>query len=148
MTGFFDRMLGRGKEPTASKAKERLQFVLVHDRINLPPERLKEMKEEILAVISKYVAVASDEVDIALEQRDRNQNRLIAEIPFSKSIDKKDITHPSRNAAKSNMMLDENDDLLLDDDEDEAMETRRNIATTHHAFDDSIDDDLGDLNDD
>ena len=140
MTGFFDRMLGRGKEPTASKAKERLQFVLVHDRINLPPERLKEMKEEILAVISKYVAVASDEVDIALEQRDRNQNRLIAEIPFSKSIDKKDDTHPSRNTAKSSMLLDENDDLLLDDDDD-IMETRRNMAATDNVEDG----DLGDF---
>ena len=143
MTGFFDRMLGRGKEPTANKAKERLQFVLVHDRINLPPERLKEMKEEILAVISKYVAVASDEVDIALEQRDRNQNRLIAEIPFSKSIDKKDDTHPSRNAAKSKLMFDENDDLLLDDDDD-IMETRRNMAATDNA----VDGDLGDFDDD
>ncbi|MEQ8673564.1 MAG: cell division topological specificity factor MinE [Aggregatilineales bacterium] len=143
MTGFFDRMLGRGKEPTASKAKERLQFVLVHDRINLPPERLKEMKEEILAVISKYVAVASDEVDIALEQRDRNQNRLIAEIPFSKSIDKKDDTHPSRHTATSKLMLDENDDLLLDDDDD-IMETRRNMAATDNA----VDGDLGDFDDD
>lgn len=86
MTGFFDRMLGRGKESSANKAKERLQFVLVHDRINLPPERLKAMKEELLAVISKYVAISSEEVDIALEQRDRNQNKLIAEIPFSKSL--------------------------------------------------------------
>lgn len=87
MSGFFDRMLGRGKETSANKAKERLQFVLIHDRINLPPEKLKEMKDEILAVISKYVAVSGDEVDIALEQRDRNNNMLIAEIPFSKSLD-------------------------------------------------------------
>lgn len=89
MSGFFDRMLGRGKETSANKAKERLQFVLIHDRINLPPEKLKEMKDEILAVISKYVAVAGDQVDIALEQRDRNNNMLIAEIPFSKSLDGK-----------------------------------------------------------
>ncbi len=88
MAGFFDRMLGRSnKTSSASKAKERLQFVLVHDRINLPPERLKAMKEEILEVISKYVAVADDEVEIALEQRDRNNNLIVAEIPFSKSLD-------------------------------------------------------------
>lgn len=89
MSSFLDRMFGRNREtPSALQAKERLQFVLVHDRINLPPERLKEMKEEILAVISKYVAVASDQVEIALEQRDRNHSKLIAEIPFSKSLDR------------------------------------------------------------
>jgi cell division topological specificity factor len=87
MSSLFDRMLGRNnKESSASQAKERLQFVLVHDRINLPPERMAAMKEEILAVISKYVAVSSADVDITLQQQDRNNNRLVAEIPFSKPI--------------------------------------------------------------
>lgn len=86
MSGFFDRFLNRGKEQSSAKsAKERLQFVLIHDRINLPPERLQQMKQEIHAVISKYVDVAAEDVDIALEQRERNRNMLIAEIPFSKS---------------------------------------------------------------
>lgn len=86
MSSFFDRMLGRGKDTSAQTAKQRLQFVLVHDRINLPPDRLKAMKEEILAVISKYVAVQGDEIDIALEQRERG-SKLVAEVPFSKSIE-------------------------------------------------------------
>lgn len=86
MSNLLDRMLGRGKESSASQAKSRLQFVLVHDRINLPPERLKAMKEEILAVISRYVALTGDEVDISLQQQDRNNNRLVAEIPFSRPL--------------------------------------------------------------
>ena len=86
MARFFDRMLGRDpKQTSANTAKERLQFILVHDRINLPPEQLQAMKEEILAVISKYVSVDSERVDIALQQRDRNDNLLVAEIPFSKT---------------------------------------------------------------
>jgi len=81
MSSFFDRMLGRNPKGSSSTAKDRLQFVLVHDRINLPPERMQEMKEEILAVISKYVPVDTNSVDIALEQRDRNNSALVAEIP-------------------------------------------------------------------
>jgi len=90
MSGFFDRMLGRGRDNdgSASKAKDRLKFVLFHDRISLPPEQLKAMKEEIVAVISKYVDVASEDVDIALEQNDRNRNVMRAEIPFSKNSEK------------------------------------------------------------
>ncbi len=88
MAGFFDRMLGRSKDSgSANKAKDRLQFVLVHDRVNIPPERLQMMKDEIVAVISKYVSVTSDEVEIALAQHDRKQNRLIAEVPFASLID-------------------------------------------------------------
>lgn len=82
MPGFWERMLGR-RNNSANKAKERLQVVLIHDRISLSPEKLQEMKDELLAVLSKYVSVASEDVEIALEQRERNQNRLIAEIPFS-----------------------------------------------------------------
>ncbi len=111
MGGFFDRMLGRGRTTQAKSAlvaKERLQFVLVHDRIDLPPERLSEMKAKILAVISEFVNISTDDVDITLRQKDRNSNIIVAEIPFSHSY-------------QSDEELDENDEtneskLQLDDD--------------------------------
>lgn len=87
MAGFFDRMLGRSPgKGSGSTAKERLQFILFHDRINLPPEKLDEMKQEILAVISKYVSVDSQKVDIALQQRQRD-SLIVAEIPFSRPVE-------------------------------------------------------------
>ena len=87
MAGFFDRLMGRSSvKGSGSKAKERLQFILVHDRIHLSPERLEEMKKEILAVISKYVSVDEHNVDIALQKRDRNP-LLVAEIPFHKTAE-------------------------------------------------------------
>lgn len=100
MTSFLERMFGRGSKGSSSTAKDRLQFVLVHDRINLPPERMREMKEEILAVISKYVPVERDNVDIALEQRDRYTSKIVAEIPFTPS---QSVSDPDD--------VDENDDL-------------------------------------
>ena len=90
MSGIFDRILGRSAaRGSGATAKDRLQFILVHDRINLPPERLQQMKTEILAVISKYVSVDSDNVDIALQQRERD-SFIIAEIPFSQEVDRHD----------------------------------------------------------
>jgi cell division topological specificity factor len=87
MSGIFDRLLGRSSNKgSGATAKERLQFILVHDRINLPPERLQEMKAEILAVISRYVDVDSDGVDIALQQRNRD-SLIVAEIPFSSNTE-------------------------------------------------------------
>ncbi len=84
MAGFLDRMLGKTNKPkTSATAKERLQFILVHDRINLPPEHMEQMKQEILAVISKYVDVDDSGVDIALQKRDRD-SLLVAEVPFSR----------------------------------------------------------------
>lgn len=87
MANFFDRVFGRSAaKGSGSKAKERLQFILVHDRIHLPPEMLEQMKAEILAVISKYVSIDSNNVDIALQRRDRD-SLIVAEIPFSKTAE-------------------------------------------------------------
>jgi cell division topological specificity factor len=111
MVGFLERMLGRsGSKGSGSKAKERLEFVLVHDRINLPPELLEEMKQEILAVISKYVSVDEHNVDIALQRRDRNP-LLIAEIPFLKTAEGIEKDDPDRHRPTAS-----------DDDEDEEAE--------------------------
>lgn len=89
MGGFIDRMLGRnddnGKKGSSATAKDRLQFVLVHDRINLPPELMREMQAEILEVIKRYVPdIEEDSVAIAVEQTDRYNNKIVAEIPFTK----------------------------------------------------------------
>jgi cell division topological specificity factor len=84
MLAWFDRMLGRvPAKPTGLQAKERLQLILVHDRLNLPPEQMEAMKAEILAVIAKYVTFDNEEVNIALQPRDRG-SILVASVPFSK----------------------------------------------------------------
>ncbi|XWX05385.1 cell division topological specificity factor MinE [Aggregatilineales bacterium SYSU G02658] len=82
MTTFLDRLFGRAQSGSGSKAKERLQVVLIHDRFSLPPEKMGELKAEILAVISKYVQIDHESVDISLEQRDRLTSQIRAEIPF------------------------------------------------------------------
>ena len=81
MTNLLSRLFGRARKGSGATAKDRLRFVLQHDRINLPPERMEEMKREILAVIVKYLVVDKDRVEIDLEQRDRTHSKLVAEIP-------------------------------------------------------------------
>ena len=63
MASFFDRIRGRTSKRSAQDAKQRLQFILFHDRIDLPPEQVDAMKREILEVISKYVAVEQERVE-------------------------------------------------------------------------------------
>lgn len=110
MPEFIDRILGR--EPakkTGTVAKERLQFILVHDRISLPPERMEAMKREILEVIAKYVSVDSDNVEIALEKRDRN-SALVAEIPFIKAHENAEFEDPDDIRGTRGILDDEDDD--------------------------------------
>ena len=85
MSTIFDRFLGRPKKGSGITAKERLQLVLITDRTNLPPERLQQMKDEIIAVIAKYVNVSPERVVINVEQRERD-NWLVADIPLLREL--------------------------------------------------------------
>ena len=77
---FWDRLLGR--KPSSSQiAKDRLQLVLVHDRLGLSEETISQMQEDIIAVLSKYVDIDREEMDISLTQG-RGQNKLVANIPI------------------------------------------------------------------
>lgn len=73
--GFFAR------KHSADSAKERLQLVLVHDRTDLTPAELNALKDDLLAVISRYVDIDADAVEIGVERDGRSQ-RLVADIPL------------------------------------------------------------------
>jgi cell division topological specificity factor len=116
MAGFIDWMLGRTPKGSGATAKQRLQFVLVHDRINLPPEKLQAMKQEILEVISKYVNIDLENVDIALQQGDRRGSMLVAEIPFNKIREEAELDDPE--LLVSHMKVEQEDNQ--DEQENEA----------------------------
>ncbi|MFC3032525.1 cell division topological specificity factor MinE [Pseudoalteromonas fenneropenaei] len=57
------------KKNTASLAKERLQIIVAHERSQRgTPDYLPMLKQDILAVIRKYVHVDSDAINVQFEQ--------------------------------------------------------------------------------
>jgi len=80
MSAFLNRLLGR--EPkSASQAKERLKLVLVHDRTDLSPGVLAELKDDLIVAISRHVEIDPNAVKIQMSHDGREQ-RLIADIPL------------------------------------------------------------------
>jgi cell division topological specificity factor len=77
---FLQRMIGR-QAPSATLAKQRLQLVLAHDRSDLNPELLEQMRREILEVVQRYVEIDLEEVDVSLETEDR-VTALVANLPI------------------------------------------------------------------
>jgi cell division topological specificity factor len=80
---FIQRLLGRDK-PSGALAKERLQPVLAHDRSDLNPELLEQMRREILEVVQKYVEIDIEEGDVSLETEDR-VTALVANLPIKRA---------------------------------------------------------------
>lgn len=77
---LLNRLLGRGEPSSRDIAKDRLRLVLVQDRVNLSSEKMNELKDELIKVISKYVEIDRDGMEISLTQNAR-QSRLTANIP-------------------------------------------------------------------
>ena len=78
--GFLDSLFGRDRRTSREIAKERLQLVLVHDRIKISPVVLDRMKDEMISVISRYVEIEPDGVEVTFTQS-RRESRLVADIP-------------------------------------------------------------------
>lgn len=68
-------------------AKERLKLVLVHDRANVSPEFLEMMRGEIIKVISRYMDIEDNLLDIQVTRVESEDGTgfvpaLIANIPI------------------------------------------------------------------
>ncbi len=86
-------MFNRDKENSKNIAKERLKLVLVHDRSDLSPKFLDMIKGDIIRVISEYVDIDEDGLDIKLTRMKKDVNKspvsaLVANIPIIKVKDK------------------------------------------------------------
>jgi len=64
--GFFDAFFRR--KPSGNTAKDRLKLVLVSDRANCSPETIEMIKNDIIQVISKYVEIDTNGLDIQITQ--------------------------------------------------------------------------------
>ena len=80
---LIDKLLGR-QPASADTARQRLQLVLAHDRSDLNPELLDQMRREILEVVSRYVEIDLSEGDVSLETEDR-VTALVANLPIRRT---------------------------------------------------------------
>jgi cell division topological specificity factor len=66
------------------EARKRLKLVLMHDRTQLSPSLLENMRDELVGVISKYVEIDREALDLSLES-ESNTIALVANIPVLRS---------------------------------------------------------------
>ena len=58
------------KKKTANVTKERLQFILTHERTgrNPQPDYLPDLQRDLVAVLSKYVKINPNDIKVNLER--------------------------------------------------------------------------------
>ncbi len=75
------------KKSSSDVAKDRLKLVLVSDRANCSPEIMEMIKNDIIQVISKYMIIDAEGLDIQITQLETEGNNgnvpaLYANIPI------------------------------------------------------------------
>ena len=66
---------------SADDAKQRLRFVLIHDRAEIPPGVLDLIKDDIIAVISRRLPIDRNSVSVNIDIAG-DENRLLVDIPL------------------------------------------------------------------
>lgn len=80
------------KKNSGEIARDRLKLLLVSDRANCSPEVMEKIKNDIIQVISKYMEIDAEGLDIQITQTESEGNNgnvpaLYANIPI------KDMKH-------------------------------------------------------
>jgi len=81
------KQLFSSKTSAKDMASDRLKLILIHDRANLSPDLLENIKTDILKCISKYVEIDDGEVDVKMANKEEipdGSPALIASIPIKR----------------------------------------------------------------
>jgi cell division topological specificity factor len=80
MLDIINKMFGRDSSGSKDIAKERLRLVLVHDRVNVSPQFIETLKEDIVRSISSYMEIDEKNMEVSLSSSNSSV-ALIANIP-------------------------------------------------------------------
>lgn len=75
------------KKSSCQVAKDRLKILLISDRVNCSPETMELIKADITKVISKYMKIDAENMDIQINAKGNKNGRgktpiLYANIPI------------------------------------------------------------------
>jgi cell division topological specificity factor len=84
----FLKFFTRDEITSKDIAKERLRLILVNDRANVSPKFLDMIKSELVDMISDYMEIEEDGLEVKLTKIDdgtsKNVPALVANVPIKK----------------------------------------------------------------
>ena len=82
------------KKSSGDVAKDRLKLLLISDRANCSPEMMEMIKNDIIQVISKYMDIDTDALNIQITETESDSNNGAVPAVFA-NIPIKDMKHRS-----------------------------------------------------
>ncbi len=144
--GFFRQTDTEQEESSKDTACNRLRVVLMQDRTNLTPELMERMRREMVELLSKYVEMDKEALELNLEQ-DGDQVALMLSIPVIRAKDEDEIkaaleaedakkAKENENSEEEENDEDENSDASDDDNEEKDEEENSDDEDSDDTDDD------------
>lgn len=83
MFDLIQRLFAKDSACSKDVAKERLKFVLIHDRVNTSPQFMEGLKDDMIKVISNYMDINEETMEVHFAQTEASV-ALIANIPVNR----------------------------------------------------------------
>ncbi len=127
-TELYNKLLGffrQAEEEESAKdvACNRLRVVLMQDRTNLTPQLLEKMRGELVELLSKYLEMDKDALELNLEQ-EGEQMALMLSIPVIRAKDEEEISSLSEQSEESQV----EDETTDDSESNEESQTEEEIS--------------------
>ena len=140
--GFFRQAEKKEEETAKDVACNRLKFVLMQDRTNLTPELMDRMRKELIDLLSKYVEMDKEALELGFEQ-EGTQMALMLSIPVVRAKDEAEIEailakEDEEKAQKEAEVVGAEDSVVDSDAPDIEAETDKAVSEVSDTTDDSI----------
>ena len=111
----FFRPQEESDDASKSVATNRLKLVLMQDRTNLTPKILEQMRGELIDLLSRYVEMDKELLELNFEQ-EGDQVALMLSIPVIRAKDEEEI-EAALNAEKETEATEENEEVEIIEEE-------------------------------
>ena len=125
---FFHQAENKDRESAKDVACNRLKLVLMQDRTNLSPAIMDRMRQELIDLLSKYLELDKELLDLNFEQEDE-QMALMLSIPVIRAKEEAEILalleeedNEKENIEEEETSENEEDEESENDDSDDASE--------------------------
>jgi len=81
---FINWFFRKSADGARTTAKDRMKQMLIHDRLELPVDRLASLEEELITVVCRYFEIDRDTTHFDLQQYERKA-ALVANFPLLRS---------------------------------------------------------------
>jgi cell division topological specificity factor len=101
MSNIFKWLLGFKTTGSRETATSRMKLMVIHDRHQMPPAIIEQMRQELIAVVSRYFEVDPESTECVIKSQGNRRAFISAIVPLLKKGSPEDVALQNKSGKKS-----------------------------------------------